>query len=178
MRLRVAGGDGRLSGVPIVVRAVVPGDLDALVRLRLANAEWHVRLGPGVHRLPDAAAVRKHFEDVLAAQPDVVILVAEVAGEVAGMAELVLLPEPPDHQILIKRRAADIHTVVLAGQRGQGAGTALVTAAEQAAAERGVTVLRAVIFTPNQDAVRFYGAAGFGPYGTMLIKELDGPAPE
>ncbi|MGW0971861.1 hypothetical protein [Streptomyces sp. NPDC002516] len=57
-----------------------------------------------------------------------------------GRVEVVLLPDLPDHQVLPSRRAAEIHTVVLDGHRGEGVGAALPTAAEKAAAEHGVPI--------------------------------------
>jgi GNAT superfamily N-acetyltransferase len=164
----------------ILVRTAEREDVSVLVRLRLANAERHVHLDPAIYRVPDIEAVRRHFEEVLSAESKVLILVAEAAGEVAGMVEVVLLADPPDHQILILRRAAEIHTVVLDGHRGQGVGSALVIAAEQAAAERGVSILYAGlyagIFALNEEAIRFYSSAGFGPRGTLLSKEQGAPS--
>jgi GNAT superfamily N-acetyltransferase len=90
--------------------------------------------------------------------------------------EVVPLADPPDHQILVPRRAAEIHTVVLDGHRGEGVGSVLVTAAEQAAAERGVLILHAGIFTRNHGAVRFYSSIGFGPRGTVLSKPRGAPS--
>jgi GNAT superfamily N-acetyltransferase len=162
--------------VPVAIRFAAWEDVPALVRLRLANAERHVELAPHVHRIPDAEAVRRYFEDSLSAESDVLVLVAETGGEVVGMSELVIRPDPPAHQILIPRRAAEIHTVVLAGHRGRGTGRALVRAAERAAADRGVAVVYAAIFASNHDAARFYESAGFGPRGTLLRKELDPPS--
>lgn len=69
------------------IRPAERRDVPALVRLRLANAERHVQLDPVVFRLPDAAAVQRHFEEVVGSA---LISVAEVEGEVVGM----LLPEP------------------------------------------------------------------------------------
>jgi GNAT superfamily N-acetyltransferase len=159
----------------ILVRAAQREDVPALVRLRLANAERHVQLDPVIYRVPGAEVVRKHFEELLASESRTLILVAElggeVGGEVVGMVEVVLLADPPGHQILVPRRAAEVHTVVLDGHRGKGVGAALLAAAEEAAADRGVVVVYAGIFAPNQGAVRFYSAAGFGPRGTLLSKE-------
>ncbi|MFF7887846.1 GNAT family N-acetyltransferase [Streptomyces sp. NPDC020794] len=162
--------------MPILVRAAEREDVPALVRLRLANAERHVQLDPAIYRVPDAEAVSRHFEEVLAAEPKVLILVAEAVGEVVGMVEVVLLADPPDHQILAPRRAAEIHTVVLDGHRGEGVGAALLRAAEKAAAERGVLIIYAGIFASNKGAVRFYSSAGFGPRGTLLSKEQGAPS--
>ncbi|MEU7478519.1 GNAT family N-acetyltransferase [Lentzea sp. NPDC042327] len=154
---------------PPVVRPAAPADIPALVALRLANAARHVALAPDDFRVPDAGAVRRHFALTLGSS---LITVAEVGGAVVGMAEVVLLPPPPDHQILVPRTGADIHTVVLDTHRGQGIGTALVAAAEQVAAAHGVTALHAVIFATNAPAVSFYSSRGFTPRGTMLSKSV------
>ena len=157
----------------VLIRAAGPPDVLALVRLRLANAQQHVELGPTVHRLPDAGAVRDYFTDRLRSGEDELILLAEMDdGEVAGMAEIVVRPDPPEYQILIPRRVAEVHTVVLDGHRGRGVGKALLAAAEKIAQARRVAVLLAVIFAPNDDAVAFYISAGFGPHGLLLAKEL------
>jgi len=149
------------------IRRAERRDVPALVRLRLANAERHVQLAQELFRMPSPDAVRRHFEHVVGSA---LISVAEVDGEVVGMAEVVLLPDPPDHQILVPRRAADVHTVVLDGYRGRGVGRALVAAAERMAADHGVAITFATIFAANDDAVGFYSASGFGPRGIVLSK--------
>lgn len=159
----------------ILVRPAEHRDVPALVRLRVANAERHIQLAPDIYRVPDAEAVRRYFEEVVADGSKGLILVADVAGDVVGMAEVVLLAEPPDHQILVPRRGADIHTVVLDGHRGRGVGSALVAAAERAAVDRGVSIIYAGIFAPNENAVGFYSASGFGPRGILLSKEQQVP---
>jgi GNAT superfamily N-acetyltransferase len=153
-----------------MIRPAEHRDVSALVRLRLVNAERHVELAPDLFRLPDVDAVRRYFEQVWASG---LISVAEVDGEVVGMAEVVLLADPPEHQILVPRRSADIHTVVLDGHRGRGIGAALVAAAERVAARHGATVTFANIFATNERAVAFYSAAGFGPRGILLSKPCD-----
>ncbi|SEP70781.1 Ribosomal protein S18 acetylase RimI [Lentzea xinjiangensis] len=161
---------GHAEGVENLIRRAGRADVPALVRLRLANAERHVELAPDLFRVPDEAAVRRHFEAVVG---HALILVAEVDGEVVGMAEVVPLADPPDHQILTPRRAADIHTVVLDGHRDRGVGTALVAAAERVAAEHGVSLVFANIFASNENALAFYSGAGFGPRGILLSKACD-----
>jgi len=161
----------------VSIRAARPHDVPALVRLRMANGERHAGLDPAGHRIPEPAPVRRCFEELLSAPPaDIVVLVAEAEGTVAGMTELVIRSAPPpDHQILVPRLVADVHTVVFEHLRGRGIGSALVRAAEQYAAQRGVSGLVAPILAPNTEAVDFYSRAGFGPHGVILSKDL---APE
>ncbi len=157
----------------ILVRPATPDDVPALVRLRLANAERHIQLVPDMYRMPDPAAVRQHFEQTLAAgQPTVLISVAQTAGEVVGMSELVMHPVAPDHQMLLPRREADIHTVVLDSHRSRGIGAALVAAAERTAATHHIDVLYARISATNEGAHRFYSGAEYLPRGTILQKSL------
>jgi GNAT superfamily N-acetyltransferase len=149
--------------------------VSALVQLRMANGERHAMLDPSGHRIPGSGPVRRYFEELLsgAAGPGIVVLVAEAEGTVAGMTELVIRSDPPpDHQILVPRPLAEVHTVVLEHFRGRGIGTALVIAAEQYATEHGVSGLIAPILAPNTEAVSFYSRAGFGPHGVILSKEL------
>jgi GNAT superfamily N-acetyltransferase len=161
--------------VTVSVRRAQAGDVPALVRLRMANGERHATLDPSGHRIPGPGPVRRYFEELLsgAAGPGIVVLVAEAEGTVAGMTELVFRSEPPpDHQILVPRPLAEVHTVVLEHFRGRGIGTALIRAAEQYATEHGVSGLIAPILAPNTEAVSFYSRAGFGPHGVILSKEL------
>lgn len=160
----------------ILVRPAERRDVPALVRLRITNAERHIQLAPAIYRIPDVEAVRRHFHEVFAEGSKVQISVAEVEGEVVGMAEVVLLAESPEHQILVPRRGAEIHTVVLDGHRGCGVGAALVAAAERAAADRGISIIYAGIFAPNKGAIGFYSASGFGPRGILLSKEPELPS--
>jgi ribosomal protein S18 acetylase RimI-like enzyme len=157
----------------VPTRKARPADVPALVDLRLANAEHHARLAPALHRLPDRAAVRDHFEGRLRDGPDDLLIVAEIGGEVAGMAEVLVRPAPPDHQILIPLRTAEVHTVVLDRHRGRGVGSSLLAAAERAARDHAVDLLLAVILATNGEAVAFYRTAGFGQHGLLLSKRLD-----
>jgi GNAT superfamily N-acetyltransferase len=160
--------------VAVRIRTARPDDVPALVQLRIANAERHVELDPASYRIPELAPVRRYFEELLSAPPgDIVVLVAEVDGTVAGMTELVIRSEmPPDHQILVPRLMAEVHTVVLERFRGGGVGSALVQAAVREAAQRGAVGLIAPILAPNTEAVSFYSRAGFGPHGVILRKDL------
>ena len=161
----------------IAVRTARADDVPSLVRLRQANAQAHIEFDPATYRMPDAEAVRRHFEHVVSTDGDVLILVAEVDGEVAGMVEVVPVPDPPDHQIAVPRASAEVHTVVLDGYRNRGVGRALLEEAERVAAHRGAVVISAGILTLNQGAVRFYTSAGFGARGTWLRKEISAARP-
>ena len=84
-------------------------DVPALLQLRMANAERHATLNRSHYRFPEATAVQRYFTDRISrpAEDDGLLLVAEDAGTVAGMSELVPLSAPPDHQILLPVRRAE-----------------------------------------------------------------------
>ncbi|MGW4946085.1 N-acetyltransferase family protein [Actinoplanes sp. NPDC004185] len=157
------------------VRPATTSDVDALVRLRVANAEAHLALDPQAYRIPEPEAVRRHFAALLAEGPaGHAVLVAEVAGRVAGMVEVVRSPEPPDHQILRPEPSAQIHTVVAEDARGRGVGSALLSAAEQWASTAGITYLSAGIHHRNAGAVRFYGRYGYTSSGLSMGRQVHG----
>ncbi|MEH1164789.1 GNAT family N-acetyltransferase [Micromonospora sp. CPCC 205539] len=170
-----------MQRINVMVRPASVADLPALVELRLANAQAHIALDPGVYRVPRHDAVVHHFTTVLTDQADHagqlggdVVLVAEHAGQVVGMVEVLRLPDPPAHQIVRPVPSAQIHTVVLDTARGLGVGTALLDAAHRWAAEQGVTSISAGIHHRNDGAVRFYRRHGYAPAGTLLKRSVVG----
>jgi GNAT superfamily N-acetyltransferase len=156
------------------VRAATVGDIPALVVLRQANARVHLAFDPAAYRVPDATLVAGYFEGVLTAGREAVIVAADGSGTVVGMVEVLRLPSPPEHQILVPRPSAEIHTVVLPEARGRGIGARLVAAARDWAAAEGIRYLVARINHRNAAAVRFYHRHGFAGSGVSRTLELDG----
>jgi GNAT superfamily N-acetyltransferase len=158
-----------MAAQQITVRRAEAADVEALVRLRVANARAHLALDPAAYRVPDTAAVRRHFSDAATREG---ILVAELHGRVAGMVETVPNPGPPEHQILRPRPSAQIHTVVADDARGNGVGGVLVEAAGRWAAEHGIAYLSAGIHHANAGAVRFYQRHGFTASGVAFTRTI------
>lgn len=156
-----------------VIRPAVEADVDSLVRLRVANAEAHIALDPGVYRVPARDTVRRHFA-ALVKQERHAVLVAEAGGRIVGMVEVLRNPEPPDHQILRPEISAQVHTVVAEQARGGGVGAALLEAAGGWAAAHGIACLSAGIHHRNAGAVRFYGRHGFADSGISLVRRVGG----
>ena len=130
-------------------------------------------LDPQTYRIPEQDAVRRHFTAVLTGDPARhAVLVADLAGEVVGMVEVLRNAEYPDHQILRPAASAQIHTVVTAEARGRGAGSLLVEAAVRWAAAAGISYLSAGIHHRNAGAVRFYGRHGFADSGLSLGRRI------
>ena len=114
-----------------LVRPACPGDIEALVQLRLENGHVHALLDPTVYRVPDSEKVREHFAVALAEDdPRSAMFVAVIDDAVLGLAEVALDPEPPAHQILEPLLSAHVHLVVAEQARGLGLGAALAEATE------------------------------------------------
>jgi acetyltransferase len=95
------------------------------------------------------------------AERDRVILVAEWDGEVVGMAHLV-----PSESVNAPHRAEVQRVAVAAGARGSGVGRRLLAAVEEAALERGLTLLWLTTHDAT-DACAFYEAVGYTKLGVM-----------
>jgi GNAT superfamily N-acetyltransferase len=156
-----------------VVRPAEPGDLDALIALRQENGRVHEALDPSIYRVPQAHAVRIHFERVLAEpDPRSVVLVLADGPTLLGMAEVALSEPPPDHQVLLPTPTARLHVVVAPGARGRGVGTALERAAAEWAKSQGARELIAGIQADNRPAQSFYGWAGYRDQAVVMVRDL------
>ncbi|MDG4785590.1 GNAT family N-acetyltransferase [Micromonospora sp. WMMD1102] len=159
----------------LTVRRATLADVPALVELRLANAEAHLALDADTYRVPQRAAVVRHFAGTLADEVgrDGVLLAEDREGRVVGMIEVLPQSAPPEHQILRPVPSAQVHTVVLPDARRLGVGSTLLHAAERWATERGIRYLSAGIYHRNLEAVRFYSRHGYTEAGLSLGKSVD-----
>ena len=95
------------------------------------------------------------------AEPGRVVFVAEVGGDVVGMAHLA-----PSGAANAPHRAEVQRVAVAARVRGQGVGRRLMSAVEEAALERGLTLLWLTTHDES-DACAFYEAVGYTKLGVM-----------
>ncbi len=100
------------------------------------------------------------------ADPKRVVLVAEVDGAIAGMAHLV-----PSGAANAPHRAEVQRVAVGAAARGAGFGRLLMEAVEEAALERGITLLWLTTHE-GSDACAFYEAVGYTKLGVMPAYSL------
>lgn len=156
----------------MVIRKAAHADRDALGRLGALLMDVHFNfdrrrfLNPGT----DAAAGYARFLVSQLADPDSVILVAEIDGVVVGYCYAGIEPlswkELRDEAGFIHDLALDRHA------RRQGAGRALVDAALEWFRRRGTA--RAMLWTStrNQAAAELFAAAGFRPTMTEMTLDL------
>jgi acetyltransferase len=95
------------------------------------------------------------------ADPDRVVLVAELDGEVVGMAHIV-----PSGAANAPHRAEVQRVAVAAAARGMGVGRRLMASVEEAALERDLTLLWLTTHD-GTEACAFYEAVGYTKVGVM-----------
>jgi acetyltransferase len=95
------------------------------------------------------------------AEEDRLVLVAERDDELVGMAHLA-----PSHAANAPHRAEVQRVAVAEDERGTGVGAALMSAVEDAARERGITLLWLTTHE-GSDACAFYEAVGYTKLGVM-----------
>ncbi len=158
------------------IRTATVDDAAALAGAYLDSAQHHVAVDPALYRLPQRHDVVRDYEGSLAREPgDWTILVADVAGQIVGMAEVRLAPTPSPGSMLRPARVAMVDIAVAADHRGGGIGTALMAAAETWAVERGFRALLLDMHARNTPARAFYLARGYAQVGSVLRKPLRDP---
>ncbi len=86
------------------------------------------------------------------------VLLAEVGGQPAGMLGLRIVPYLEEDALY----AEVTELIIDRGYRRRGVATALMRAAERAAAALGCRYVHVNAWHTNQDAIAFYRAAGYG----------------
>lgn len=159
-----------------VIRAAVPADLPALGRLGALLVRLHHDFDP--QRFIAARARTEHgYADFLGTQldrPDVLVLVADRGGEVAGYTYAGI--EGHDYMALRGPAGVLYDIVVDPAHRGRGIGQLLLDATLAALGSRGVP--RVVLSTAerNEPAQRLFARAGFRRTMIEMTRELNGDA--
>jgi GNAT superfamily N-acetyltransferase len=145
------------AAAPIKLRAARPTDAAALAGLlvELGYPQPAAELGPRIAALADTATDT--------------VLVAEVGGQVVGMASLHVTPFINEGQ----SRGRITALVVDPGQRSRGIGQRLLQAVEAAASRRGCGAVELTSSPHRHGAHRFYLAAGYQDRPHRFLKQLD-----
>ena len=117
------------------------------------------------------ALSRDWFLEVLA-NPNKMLFVAEAGGRVAGQI-LVIDSVSMDDPIYRPRRYLEVDELaVLTPYRRQGVGQRLMRAAEQFAAERGITTIELNVWEGNLQALSFYERLGYRTIRRRMARDL------
>jgi ribosomal protein S18 acetylase RimI-like enzyme len=186
MDLEAAGFRG-LEQMGVTVRPADDGDIEALCEIYYDFHEFHVRGVPthlrslGDRARWDRSSLRGALDKIIQSA-DAEVFVAEAEGQLAGLVEVYVRPDP-DEPTLVQHHHAELQSlVVLPSFRREGIGTRLVRVAQEWARERGATEMRLGVWEFNQAARGFYRAAGFTTLKRRMVAELSvlartGPSP-
>lgn len=134
---------------------------------------------PGVPPFPEEV-----FAAHVAGDPPAVYVAErrDAAGDVGRVVGYVLLAvrTSPPYEMLSPRVIANVEQIgVLAAERGQGAGRALMARAEAWARERGADVLQLRVHEFNADALAFYARVGMTTESRVMeMPLLPDPSPD
>ncbi len=159
-----------------MIRRATRGDIDGLRRLYDEFHAFHVRGVPKYLRVPEPGEVdpqefNRALERLIEGD-EATLLVAEVQGALAGLAEVYLDPLPHSPFVVPRRTATLQSLVVTQCATGTGLGRALVEAAERWAAERGAEEMKAKTWEFPEGPQAFYEALGYTTLRRELVKPL------
>jgi ribosomal protein S18 acetylase RimI-like enzyme len=155
--------------VTMTVRpAAMPDEADAVEALMLESVRWHGEQWPADIRsdgAPTESSSTPPLRDQLlemAADPAVVILVAEVDGSVVGMLTGSVADKPTGGTLRYDGPLAFVADLAVdSAYRQRGIGGALLSSFESWARDRGAAHLRLFVHDGNTAAESLYERAGF-----------------
>ncbi len=155
-----------------VVRAATSADLPALGRLGAMLVRVHHEFDQArfIAASPETEALYAEYLGSQLANPDVVILVAEWAGQVAGYTYAAL--EGFDYMALRGPAGVGHDLMVDPAYRGRGIGRALLEATLAELRARGASQFVLFAAERNDAAQRMFAAAGFRPTMVEMTREL------
>jgi GNAT superfamily N-acetyltransferase len=147
----------------VTVRPVRPGDGGGMARAWTSAAEYYAGLDPEHFQLPSQRGLAESFEESIgqAGGDDVLLLAAELGGQVVGWLSARVERPVANAEIQLVRelawpRLAIDALVVHQSAWRQGAGGALLSAAEAWGSERGARIARLDTYADSPVSVPFY----------------------
>jgi ribosomal protein S18 acetylase RimI-like enzyme len=163
----------------IIVRPPTTDDAEALAKSWQEGARELLELAPDRFRIPDEDGLVEFFrQDLESVGGDLLSLVAEADGEIAGSLEAQLHPpmESARFQVLDhlgKPRVFVNHLRVDPPFRRRGLATALMEAVERWAQENGAGSIALDTYAESPLSVPFYEAVGYERASIVFEKRLD-----
>ena len=161
----------------ISIRPANDHDIEALCEMYYGFHDFHVCGVPthlrslGDRERWDRSYLRGALDKIIKSD-DSEIFVAEVAGKLAGLAE-VYVRQDADDATLVRHRYAEFQSLmVLSSFRRNGIGTQLVGVARQWAREKGATEMRLGVWEFNEAARAFYETVGFKTLKRRMVADL------
>ena len=179
MGLEAAGSRG-VRQMVVTVRPADDGDIEPLCEIYYDFHEFHVRAVPthlrslGDRAQWDRSSLRESLHKIIQGA-DSEVFVAEAEGQLAGLVEVYVRPDP-DEPTLVQYRYAELQSlVVLPPFRRNGIGTRLVRVAQKWAQEKGAAEMRLGVWEFNLAAQEFYETIGFATLKRRMVADLSSP---
>lgn len=168
-----------MKEVYISVRAAVSKDGDAIARIFIESAKYHVALDPERYSVPAVETISARYRKGRQHPPDAsekaITLVAELSDEIVGFLDARLDQSPdPMHRKISYCHVAEI--AVSRRHQKQGIGGRLLRAAEQWARQQGAEFASLEYHAANTGASLFYGQHKYCAAHIIAVKRLRGPA--
>jgi ribosomal protein S18 acetylase RimI-like enzyme len=161
-----------MSSPTVSIRPAAPADLKAIGRLGALLVRMHHQLDPDrfIAATPGTEHAYGSFLGTQLDKPDIVVLVAERAGEVVGYTYAGI--EGTDYMSLRGPAGALYDIVVDPAHRGQGVGRVLLDATLEVLKAKGAP--RVVLSTAegNKTAQRLFARAGFRQTMIEMTREI------
>lgn len=144
------------------IRPAKPGDGPGCAEIWIDIGRYYQALDPKTFQIPSTDGLAGSFEqDIADHNPDQLHLIAEINNTVAGFLTAALhQPAPhPEHQLLRDLSRPRLFIQILAvpaPHRRTGVGTALMTAAETWAQDRGAATISLDTYLHSPTSVPFY----------------------
>jgi ribosomal protein S18 acetylase RimI-like enzyme len=160
----------------VEIRRIRANELDLLEPLWNALREHHASVTPDLgqprSRGESWRRRRRQYETWLA-EPESFVLLAERRDAPVGYAMVRVREGSPTWPM--GERAGELETLsVLPGERGTGAGTALLEAVRDELDSRGIAEVSLHAILTNGDAIRFYERHGFSTHALWMAARGDG----
>jgi GNAT superfamily N-acetyltransferase len=150
----------------VAIREARESDHEALFRLFAAGDALHAVIRPEFFRAAPGPT------RTLRSRPNERLLVAEVEGEVAGVAHVKVYDTPPSPLHVMRRRGHVDDVVVAEEHRRKGIGRALMERAASWCREQGASQLLLTVWEGNRAAEAFYDRLGYRPISRVLGLDL------
>lgn len=155
---------------PGAIRAAHPRDLDRVAALWSALAAHHEALDPLFRQRGDADAAIRALLDAHLRDPDALLLVCDLEGDLAGFCAARIDRAPAVFEETERAEITDL--AVREQRRRRGIGRALAEAALAWVEERGLSRVEVRVASRNVEGQGFWRALGFGDLMDVLQRRL------
>jgi len=164
--------EGAKPAMNVTIRKARHADEQQLRALYEILDSYHCRALPGLFREPDDPVAARDIATSLA-DPEALLLVAEVDGTVGGLAGARVVEVSGNDAVYLPRRFGYVDDmVVLPELQGRGVGRKLLEAIEEWAREQGADTLELTVFEFNAGARGLYERSGFETLQRRMRKRL------